>query len=222
MEMGRQGREFNSRHMNFFFSIFCVRPGTLNPPHYPFPFGAISLSLFFSAFFSCAISSFLLYLLFCFVLRGILDVTVCFVLQTYKQLRCTFGASHVYVFSNIAKNPANEQIATSVWCKGVCLYDGRVFVWPAKGFFFSFFMCVVFFVYFSSLLFSSRTNDPSVCLIENTCIRFSPSAVSIPFDLRHPWEACADLPQGDLVLSYKYASTRRTSLRARSSFLLQR
>ena len=79
----------------FFFSIFCVRPGTLNPPHYSFSFGAISLSLFFSAFFSCAISSFLLYLLFCFVLRGILDVTVCFVLQTYKQLRCTFGASHV-------------------------------------------------------------------------------------------------------------------------------
>ena len=59
---------------------------------------------------------------------------------------------------------------------------------------------------FKVLLFSSRTNDPSACLIENTCIRFSPSAVSIPFDFRHPWEACADLPQGDLVYMYYFIS----------------
>ena len=56
-------------------------------------------------------------------------------------------------------------------------------------------------LFFQVLLFSS-TNDPSMSDIKcHTCIRFSPSAVSIPFDLRHPQEAWADLPQRNLVLS---------------------
>ena len=43
------------------------------------------------------------------VLRGILYVTVCCVLQTYKQLRCTFGPSHV--FSN---EKASERTVSNV------------------------------------------------------------------------------------------------------------
>ena len=70
------------------------------------------------------------------VLRGILYVAVCCVLQTYKQLRCTFGPPHV--FSNIEK--VSKRVVSNVWCKSVCMYDGRVFCLACKRHFLHFFL----------------------------------------------------------------------------------
>ena len=49
--------------------------------------------------------------------------TVCCVLQTYKQLRCTFGPSHV--FSN---EKASKRAVSNVWCKGVACMMAECFV----------------------------------------------------------------------------------------------
>ena len=61
------------------------------------------------------------------VSRGILYATVCCVLQTYEQLRCTFGPSHV--FSN---EKASKRAVSNVWCKGVACMMAEFFVGPQK------------------------------------------------------------------------------------------
>ena len=74
------------------------------------------------------------------------------------------------------------------------------FVGLQKGVFSSHFLCRVhLFGEFFSFLQERAT---PVCLTEKTCVGVQPfiSTVSIPFDLRHPWEAWADLPQGNLVV----------------------
>ena len=85
------------------------------------------------------------------VLRGILYVTVCCVLQTYKQLRCTFGPSHV----SATKTPAKRAVS-NVGCRGVCVYDGRVFFLACKRCFLLFFLRRVLFFGSSCLFFKNE------------------------------------------------------------------
>ena len=89
------------------------------------------------------------------VLRGILYMTVCCVLQTDKQLRCTFGPSHVF-----SKEKASKRAVSNVWCKVIVCMMAEVFVDMQKVFS-SLFSLSCSFVW-GVLLFSLTTSDLSM------------------------------------------------------------
>ena len=100
---------------------------------------------------------------------------------------------HVRPFTCLQSEKASKEAVSNVWCKGVACMMAEFFVGLQKVFSSLFSVsCVIFWGDFFSLSFLQERATP-VYLV------FSPSAVSIPFDLRHPWEAWADLPQGSLL-----------------------